>query len=185
MTSKLRTIKIMPWLLFLLISHISYLVSPALADIIYLKTGSSIEGKIISQDKKQVQVQTKSVTITLKTSEILEIIKEDYAPPVEVEIEDSLKISPTSPVITPTLPISPTIAVKPSPISKTATPLVLSDEDKTDDQKEINRLIRKITNLKEGEEYAPLADTLVAKGKDNADYLMELLSTVHHPVALK
>ncbi|MFH1226507.1 MAG: HEAT repeat domain-containing protein [Planctomycetota bacterium] len=163
-------------LLFLMIASL------ALGDIVRLKNGSTLEGKIVSQDKKSVVIELSHGTITVKISNIAEIIKGD----VEAEVEDE-KVEPKETVkIDNTNPLTPTIEKTSVPVStKRDAPLVLSDEGLNPAQIEINEIIRKIVNTKESEDAWQLVEKLIVKGKADKPYMVGLLGSVQNRAALK
>jgi len=78
--------------LFVLMSH------SVLADIIKLKNGQSLEGKIIAQDEQVVRLRLPSGEMEFKRAEIDEIIQKDLDEKTPVEPESGLEPDPLTPV---------------------------------------------------------------------------------------
>ncbi|MFA5793844.1 MAG: HEAT repeat domain-containing protein [Candidatus Brocadiia bacterium] len=156
---------------------------PALSDIIQLKNGSTLEGKVIKQDKKSVVIELSNGTITIKMDSIVEIIKADIEKAEPDESKPGLKEDVK---IRDDVPITPTIEDTSAPVSSFRdAPLVLNDEGKSNVQKEINEIIRKLVEMKESEAAWELAEKLIVKCKGDRDYIKGLLFEVQNRQALK
>ena len=153
----------------------------AFSDIIYLKNGSSLEGKVVEQDKKSVTVELSNGTMVIKRSDILEIVK------AEIKKEDEEKPEPKEEIPKePSKVTAPSVDKSAKPVTTNRdAPLILSDEGKKPPQKEINNLLRKLVSLKESDNAWEVAEKLVVKSKDETAYLLELLGTVQNRDGLK
>ncbi len=146
------------------------------ADIIQLKNGSTMEGKIVKQTEDEVELETSLGTIGIKTKDIEEIIKADYVPEIkwieEVPVE-TLPIIETQP-ITPSTTVTSTATTEEKPFS-------IGLEAKTPVQEEINALLAKLANLEEGEEPWTIVQQITTKGMEDIPYLITLLDDIKEP----
>ena len=146
-----------------------------LASAVYLKNGSSLEGEIVSEDKKYVVLGTPYGTITIDRSQIEDIIiKEKEETSNAPEIFLPAAISPTEIQ----MPVNPT-AQAPDEIS------MIEAKARTGAQKEINKMLFKLAEAEKGEEVWQVFDGFVAASKFETDYLSALLQEVNNPRILK
>jgi len=149
---------------------------PILADAIYLKNGSTIEGKIVSEDQQSVTVEIGFGTITIERSQIYQVIAEEWKPPKPPKIAE------------PSLPeksITTTTTVTPTKTSVSAIYSLLDAKARTPPQKEINKLLIQLIELPESSEPRQLLDELVAKSEKETDYLLLLLTETEDIGVLK
>jgi HEAT repeat protein len=149
------------------------------ADIIYLKNGSFIEGKIVEENKTSISVELTSGTIVIQRSNIIEIVKAEVMPKEDSKANQKQEIKKVE-------VIKPEITKTSKPISTIRdAPLVLNDEGKKPAQKEINSLLRKLVGIKESDDPWEFAEKLVVRSKDESAYLLELLGGVQNREGLK
>jgi HEAT repeat protein len=149
------------------------------ADIIHLKNGSTIEGKLIEETKTQVVLDIGYGQIYLKRAEIDSIVIAEYVQP-EYPSEASVPPPCLPPESKPATPTAGTIPVSKIIPLKRDTPFRINLQTQTTLQAEINTLLEQLVNLKEGEPWV-LAGQLADKGRVEIPYLLLLLDKLEEP----
>lgn len=156
----------------LLITCSLFMVTSCLlsADIIILKNGATLEGIVIADDGEKVTLSADGGEIYIKKKNIVSITKSEYTPTPSQPLE--------SPEITPAKPLTPTASATSTATAKIS--ITISDDDKTPEQIEINKLLRELADEKVKEPWQ-IVPALVEAGKKDVEYLVGLLKTTESP----
>jgi HEAT repeat protein len=152
--------------LFLLFSG-----SAVFPDSIILKNGSIIEGVVSKDNGKQIVLSVVGGEIVISHTQIETIIQSDYIPE-EINYENLVNLPQE---IKTNVKPATTSAISPAAVT-TKTNFALSDENRTPEQVEINKLLNKI--MEKPNEAWQLTPEIVAKGKEETPYLTGLLSGI-------
>ncbi|MFH0887845.1 MAG: HEAT repeat domain-containing protein [Planctomycetota bacterium] len=147
-----------------------------LADAIYLKNGSTIEGKIISEDKKSVTLEVGFGTITINRSQIYQVIAEEWKPSDSKPPQVPLPEKP----ITVTKTVTPATPTSPSNIA-----LLLDAKAQTPLQKDINQFLIKLIESSGENDSEPIMEEMIVKSEKDKDYFLLLLNDISDVKVLK